>query len=969
MARVVAVMILLAISALSVQAATVPSAASAGTTTVSPPLVVNTWNADGWPNGVSGWSLNLNYRPIGTFMWVRTAPVGANMNIDSIYYAVDYDTQSSDRPFWLRLCNRGTFNTTTGACAGLSSGQLSNTPSGGRVVSNGGLACIGNVCDAFELEVNAAYGSGHVYGMNISATLRDDVTPAQNASVGANALTSGKWLRGSVTGGVATTDTGGVGIGAMRLNVDNVERAAHYPTCNTSLWIPCPGSANWAPTLDTTKFTDGPHNTLITSTDAALNTASTGLFTIKVDNTKPAAPVAIEAIGNGLSGWSSTNSFDLSWENGAEVDENATQSGLERVIVDVNPTDPDAQSDPAAVTVPIGGSVGAISATRTGVTGISVPAVGEWTIRLRLVDKAGNLSDVGDGSDGGVDSDATAGWDPSAPAKADGRANGWISRAELAGGLAKQGWQLPKTAAGEAPVCGWGLSVSDDPSEAGGTAITVGTPTNEWTIPSNLIEGRHWSHIRAISCAKVPADVTDHQEVNVDLTDPTAAFSGVTDDSWHKDGQQVTMRGSDALSGMVGANPALDDSTEGAYISYKLDGSGPADSDAPRSDTATISVTGEGAKQLRFAPVDVAGNKATTTVVNFGIDASNPEGYFEAQDANRPTLIRAPLFDNVSGVENGVLQYRPESGGDWAALPTSLASFSGDLVNGVAKSAVAQARFPDIKVPRGTYQLRVIAQDQAGNELVTSEDKNGNPYRVTNPMRKGTGLSAFVYRGLHKCKRKKKNKCVKKKKGKVYLVGGKASTSVGYKRAGIVQGYLTTSSYGALAKQPLEIYTTVQGQEEKLEGSASTKRDGSYYFRLKPGVSRKVRVVFGGTELLQDSQSKVSFGTAAKLRIKPSRRHVYSGQKVTFSGRVIAVDKRYPQAGKIIALQYLTGGKWRPAIAITRTDKKGYFKVSYRFGRVTRGVRSRIKFRVMAPAEIGWSHVTSASRTRIVKVN
>lgn len=936
---------------------------------------------NGWSNGYWGFSMYLGgTNPVGqeiggpgTYMWARTPKVGDSVSISAVYNSVRHRSAAGTQPFWLRLCLPGNFDVNTGGCGSVPQNTV-NWPStnGSTNTSSGGASCGLGRCDAVQLEVNQAYTSGFMEFTVNSVVLTDSTNPTNDTTYGSNALRSAGWKRGTVAGGVASADTGGLGLTGQTLAVDAVQKASksYSASCNYTQWAPCPASGTWTPVLDTTALADGPHTVSFASSDAAGNTGTAASFAVKTDNTKPGVPAELVANTDGLDGWSATNDFDVSWSNTGETDETTAQSGLESVVIDVNPT-ASGQTDPAPVTVPIGGSTSGISATLDSVSGVTVPAIGQWSVRLQLVDKAGNASDVGDGSGGSENSDLGVGYDPNPPAKADGQANGWVSRAELANGSARQTWNLPTLLANTSPVCGWGLSTSDNADDAGRTSIDVHAPTREWTFPNNLTEGHHWAHIRAISCALEPSNVTDHQEVHVDLTDPIVSFEGVQDGRWYKDGQQVTMRGADALSGMAGADPVNfpNDATRGAYISYSINGAGPADEDSPRGGEAQVNVTGEGYKQLKFSPVDLAGNKANATEVNFGIDATTPEGYLESQDLERPTLIRAPLSDGVSGVENAVLQVREGTSGPWTSLPTGLASFSGGQVNGVAKSAIAEARFPDTKLPEGTYQVRVAAYDQAGNELLTSKDKNGHTYTVTNPMRTATGLSAFVYRGLHKCKRAVKSKCVKKKKGRVYLVGGKTSTSVGYKRAGIVQGYLTTSSYRPLSKQHIEIYGTVQGQPEKLEGTASTKSDGSYYFRLKPGVSRKVRVVFAGTELLRETESHVTFGAAAKVTLKISKRKVKTGGKVTFAGKVIAVDKAFPQRGKIIALQYYSGGKWRPAVAITRTKKNGTFKVTYRFDRIPRRVKAKIKFRVWAPTELGFSHANSASRTKVVKVN
>lgn len=201
------------------------------------------------------------------------------------------------------------------------------------------------------------------------------------------------------------------------------------------------------------------------------------------------------------------------------------------------------------------------------------------------------------------------------------------------------------------------------------------------------------------------------------------------------------------------------------------------------------------------------------------------------------------------------------------------------------------------------------------------------------------------------------------------LAGGNSHASVGFKRAGVVQGYLTTPDYRPLARRRIEIYTKIAGGAEILAGGISTRADGSYRFRIEPGVSRRIRVHFPGSELLRPANASVKLSTQAKVTLRVSGQRVQSGRRITFGGKVRSADGRYPVAGKIVVLQFLTAGVWRPAVAIARADEQGRFEITYRFGRIARGVRARIRFRVFAPSELGFGHASSASHTKIVEVN
>jgi hypothetical protein len=956
------------------------SNAFAGQVVVAPVFDAGaTWGANGWSNGLGGFSMQLNgvnsagkpIGPAGTFMWIRTQTVPADVSIAAVYHTSrnqSYETST----FGIKMCMPGVFDMNTGGCAVANSANRMLFPME-QTTRSGGVACAVGRCDAVELYVASAQSSGSLTFHADSVVLNDNTAPL----VGEASFPALRWHRGTTTGTLRVDESRGVGVKNSELVVDGADVMTRENACNFNLWRPCPVEDTWRPALDTTRFADGPHTAYFRSTDAAGAAGMSSRIDLKVDNTTPDKPTNTTITSDGPAGnWSPTNAFTIDWTNGAEDAETTTQSGLGTITLDIDPTDA-GQPDPAPIDIPTNSTTAGITATTSQLTGVTVPAEGAWTLSLRLKDRAGNSSPLADQGDADGGRDIEIGFDSSVPNKAEGNYNnGWVSRDQLLAQTAKQKWELPKTAPGKAKVCGWGLSVSDNPAEDGLISITVTSPTNEWPFPATLEEGVHFAHIRAINCAGTPAAETDHKEVKVDLTDPAGSFAGVEDGKWYRDGQVVTLAGEDELSGMDAAGPGETDSTRGAYFRYTINGDGPADIDAPRGPQADLVVSGEGAKVLRFSAVDFAGNVASPKTVSFGIDATDPEGYLEHQDAAKPTLVRTALTDPVSGLDFAVTQVRNLAGGAWQTLPTAISGFNGGEVLGASKSGVALARFPDTALPKGNYEVRTFAYDQAGNELVTDRDRDGNKLTLENPMRRATGLSAAIFRGNHKkpvCVKRKKTKkgkkCVRRVKGRVVLVGGKSETTVGWNRAGVIQGYLTTANYAPIKNQTIEIYTKSDGRAEVLEGTTSTRADGYYYFRLRPGVSRKVRVVFQGTELLEDRSGKLTFNTKAKVSLKVSRKHVRSGGKVTFTGKVTTRDRIYPARGKLVVLQFYSNKKWRPAITIARTKADGRFRVSYRFSRASSKIRARIKFRVIAPTEIDFHHATSASPAKIVRVN
>lgn len=889
------------------------------------------------------------------------------------------------------LCNANAYTAGLyGQCGGQANVNLPQLSgwNGGWVGECATLANPTTRCKAFQFSMGtvSAYFGAFIL-RDLDFTIDDPVgayawqphngTLRNNNSVNTLWADGNYWNSGTKTVQVAAIDNDGGGVKNTKIFFDGASGAGSpdhnfNQSCDYVNWQPCATFATNMPGVDTTAFADGPHTATTRATDAGDNITD-ATVSFKVDNTKPDTPTAVDIVGTSQ-GWSSSNDFDVTWINATEEAETLTQSGVAHVKVNVEPTDPGSQVDPAAVTIPVGSTVSGIAATVNSISGLSLPAVGEWTLRLSVIDRAGNESPVGDGSGGSTDSDFTIGYDPTPPAAPSGYANGWISRDELANGYMQE-WSLTRGPNEVAPICGFASSITDVPAQPGTTINVVGD-VRETELPASLAEGNHWVNLRSVTCAGLASTGTEHVEAKVDRTDPTGQVSGVEDGQWYKDNQVVNLAGLDALSGMAGELDENLPAERGAYLAYSVNGTAET---KIRGGNGSFTASGEGLKELSFSPVDLAGNRGTAKIVRFGIDATAPNGAFAAQDADRPTLLRAPVIDPTSGLNLASIEVRNQAGGEWITLPTSIADSSGQAVAGYPKRADVSARFPDTELPRGTYSVRLKSYDRAGNELVTSKRADGSEMTVTNPMRSGVALSAGLSKAVRTCKKKRSTKgmrgkkvqrngkCFKRSRGKVIFTGTTQTLAVGFKRGAVVQGFLTDASYNGLSRQPIEVYAKTKAGAEQLIGTTSTRADGAYVFKIKPGMSRTIRVYFPGTETREDASTSVNLGTGAKITLKASTRNARTGTTVTFRGKVRSFDGSIPAAGKIVALQFYAGKKWRPAVGIVHTDSRGNYSVKYRFE--GKGIKSRIVFRAFAPAEDNWSHTASGSKRITMKVN
>lgn len=953
------------------------------------------WNASGFGGGVNhcgspvaGNSFSLNaYRRSGDWMYweTPTLPGGMKFTQTSFVYGGQATTNLSNR---------------AGFCTGAYTSSPCTFSNGPYLpdLASGATTNITAPCNWGYYECNRMqFGEGSYNAAQLSAgwllvwdlvfTINDPTAPfawqPHNGDFRNNNTTNpwtdgNYWNNGTRQTGVYGQDAGQGGVKQTRLFFDGdpgngLVAQVFDKSCNYADWRPCSEFVADTAYINTTAFADGPHTATTRVVDAGGNTTE-ATTNFRVDNTAPSTPSNVNVAGTSQ-GWSSNNDFDLDWTNATEAAETTTQSGIASVTVNVEPTDPGSQTNPPRVIIPVGQTVSGVTATRNSASGVTVPAVGEWKVRLWVTDKAGNESPVGDGTNGTADSDFNIGYDPTAPAAPQGQANGWISRDELSLGYMQE-WTLNRSQDEVAPICGFASSITPTPAVPG-TSINVVGDVRKMELPASLAEGNHWVNLRSVTCAGLASTGSEHVEAKVDRTDPTGQVSGVEDDQWYKDNQVVNLIGLDALSGMAGEPDENLPAIRGAYLAYSVNG---AAETKIRGGNGSFPVAGEGLKKLSFSPVDLAGNRATAKIVRFGIDATAPNGAFAAQDADRPTLLRAPVTDPTSGLNLAGIEVRNQAGGEWMSLPTSIADSSGQAVAGYPKSADISARFPDTQLPRGTYSVRLKSYDRAGNELVTSKRADGSEMTVTNPMRRGVALSAGLSKAVRTCSKKRTSKgkkrgqkvqrngkCFKSHRGKVVFTGTTQTLAVGFKRGAVVQGFLTDESYNGLSRQPIEIYAKAKTGAEQLIGTTSTKADGSYVFKINPGMSRVVRVYFPGTETREDVSASVNLGTGAKITLKASTRNARTGTTVTFRGEVRSYDGSIPAAGKIVALQFYTGKRWRPAVDIVHTDSKGNFSVKYKFE--GKGIKSRIVFRAFAPSEDNWSHTASGSKRITMKVN
>jgi hypothetical protein len=152
----------------------------------------------------------------------------------------------------------------------------------------------------------------------LTITVQDDQPPS--AAIGGD-ITAGGWRRGAQAVSFSGGDVGG-GVRFGETTVDGARvNLTEYGCAKASIggeWRatqmrPCGLAASGSATVDTTRFSDGPHAIHHCVTDFAGNGACTPDRTFYVDNNPPAHPRNLTLAGG--EGWRRTNDFDLSWVN------------------------------------------------------------------------------------------------------------------------------------------------------------------------------------------------------------------------------------------------------------------------------------------------------------------------------------------------------------------------------------------------------------------------------------------------------------------------------------------------------------------------------------------------------------------------------------------------------------------------------------------------------------------------------
>lgn len=220
---------------------------------------------------------------------------------------------------------------------------------------------------------SAQFCSGR--GLNYMQTFTAEATVVDNTGPSVSILPDtplarGEWVRGEQSLGYDASDN--VGVKEATAFVAGDALGQNPRECDYSQRIPCPNGSAQIPAIKTERAPEGTRQIFVGAVDAAGNTANSAIVTAKIDNTPPGTTqVGVE----GGEGWRNTNNFAAAWANAPEPDRAPITAAHYRVCR--------------------AGTGDCTTATRGGASisrldGLTVPAPGEWELRLWREDAAGN---------------------------------------------------------------------------------------------------------------------------------------------------------------------------------------------------------------------------------------------------------------------------------------------------------------------------------------------------------------------------------------------------------------------------------------------------------------------------------------------------------------------------------------------------------------------------------------------------
>lgn len=347
---------------------------------------------------------------------------------------------------------------------------------------------------------------------------------------------------------------------------------------------------------------------------------------------------------------------------------------------------------------------------------------------------------------------------------------------------------------------------------------------------------------------------------------------------------------------------------------------------------------------------DEAGNQnpdtAKSTTLRF--DNTPPTAAFRPLDPTDPTRLRVAGGDGPSGIATTAIELQRRGEGAWRPLDVQ------------TEDGGFAASLDDVNLPDGTYALRARAVDRAGNERSTDRFEDGKPAEVALPVRIKTRLAVGQPRRVRIAKRPRGSR----RRFRTTLV---TRPEVGYGGVVRLQGRLTTPGANPVGGTEVQVLERVQvpGATPRPIGTVTTSKTGRFSFKVAKGPSRTVSFRYAGTKTVRADVDEVDIRVRASSSFSVSRRSVVNGEAITFRGQLRGGN--IPAEGKLVALQALSRGRWRPFATTRASARTGRWAYTYRFDGTRGKVRYRFRVRVLREATYPFTTGTSGRRRVLVR--
>ncbi|HWE59602.1 MAG TPA: hypothetical protein VG228_07900 [Solirubrobacteraceae bacterium] len=447
---------------------------------------------------------------------------------------------------------------------------------------------------------------------------------------------------------------------------------------------------------------------------------------------------------------------------------------------------------------------------------------------------------------------------------------------------------------------------------------------------------------------------------------------GPSQSQWYVTPQPVTI----TADNTGGSAPIAAISCKGA-----LSGSWPISSlntDARGGEQVTVTVSAPGG-DLSCAAEDSAGNVYVLGSYLFQIDATPPKGYFVSRASwPEPDEIEIHATDNggsgvalvrVYGQSPDVEQGASQLVGD-AHYDSSTRNYVVTLPDGVAPWVA------------GSWKFYANVVDVAGNQGEITAGPDGSTEDLTLPLRENTAVSASsgqvaatpevaIPDALAAAALPASTRQGDVRFERPHATIASAARDHGarsldhaltvmYGRAITITGTLKDVTHHGIpiSGAKILVYQQLIGSRTyRRLGSTRTGAAGAYRYRVEPGASRTLYVVYPGSALLRPAASQLLEHSAGSVTLDAST--IRAGARLVIAGHVRG--GHVPHGGLEVTIDYRQlGAPGSGTLGTIRTDRRGAYHFTQYFAASTRGLTYEV-WAIVPAGQSGWPYLGASS--------